>query len=131
MNAAACRMRRGFTLVEVLATMTFAAIVLPVALRGISLAANAAADTERRRQAAELAENKLSELAVSDLSEIADMSGDFSPDLPEYRWTAVIADWDGAAVRELSVEVNWTFRGSERSVALATLVYAGAREAGE
>jgi len=128
---AARGIRRGFTLVEVLATMAFAAIVLPVALRGISLAANAAAETERRRQAAELAENKLSELAASDLAEIADMSGDFSPDLPEYRWTASIEDWDGAVVRELSVEVNWTFRGSERSVVLATLVYAGSAGAGE
>ena len=42
------RQRRAFTLVEVLAALAFTAIVLPVAMKGISLATTAASEARRR-----------------------------------------------------------------------------------
>lgn len=131
MKGAAARLRGGFTLVEVLVTLMFVGVVVPVALKGISLATRAASDTERRRQAVELADNLLSELSASDLSRFTAQSGDFSPDYPEYRWAASVIDRGEGTVKELSVEVKWPFRGETPSVTLTTLVYEGENEQGE
>ena len=43
--------RRGFTLAEVLITLLFLAIVLPVAMRGVSLALAAASHAKHTREA--------------------------------------------------------------------------------
>ena len=48
------RRQRAFTLVEVLATLVLVAIILPVAMKGISLAAATAGDAKRKMEAAAL-----------------------------------------------------------------------------
>src|SRR4051812_32907857 len=53
--------RRGFTLVEVLATVAFIAIVLPVAMQGISLSVRTAGNARKQAEAAILAQSKLDE----------------------------------------------------------------------
>ena len=56
--------RGGFTLIEVLATMLLLGIVLPVAMRGVSVALSAAGTARHLSEAAVLAEAKLNELAT-------------------------------------------------------------------
>ena len=51
-----CRRQAAFTLVEVLATLALIAIVLPVAMNGISLATAAAGVAKQQMEAASLAE---------------------------------------------------------------------------
>ena len=124
---------RGFTLIEVLATLTFIAILLPVVMKGITLASAAALDARRRAEATALAQNQLAEMIATGSWQMPTLSGDFAPDWPDYKWTAEIIDWQGswqpsvtgAALRQVQVRVTWTARGVEHSVALATLVYAG------
>ena len=53
---------RGFTLIEVLAAMAIIALVLPVAMRAISLATRLGGEARRRSEAAELARLKLDDL---------------------------------------------------------------------
>jgi len=117
--------RRAFTLVEVLATLTLAAIILPVAMKGISLATAASGETRRKLEAATLAEGELAELLATGEWEGADLSGDFGEDRPGYRWYAEVSDWDGAVLKQVTVHVEWTARGRQRDVSLTTLVYAG------
>ena len=71
MNAATAhiptaRMRRsgraGFTLVEVLATLVLLGIVVPVAMRGVSVALAAAQTAKRTAEATSLAQSKLNEM---------------------------------------------------------------------
>ena len=119
------RRRRAFTLVEVLATLTLAAIVLPVAMKGISMATAAAAETRRRVEATALAGNQLAELVATGGWQAPGLSGDFSPEWPDYQWTAEVTDWQGTTLKQLQVRVTWTSRGSEHSLALTTLVYVG------
>jgi len=112
----------AFTLVEVLAALTLAAVILPVAMRGISLATAAAGNAKRQMEAASLAEAKLAELRVSGEWQGAELSGDCGTDWPDYRWAAGVAEWDGASLHQLSVRVEWTARSTTHAVTLTTLV---------
>ena len=115
----------GFTLVEILATLTFAAILLPVVMQGISLCLGTAGQAKHEAEAAALAHGKLSEIVATGQYQQAVSSGDFGTDWPEYRWEARVGDWDGATVRQLDVTVSWRHLGKQRSVTMTTLVYIG------
>ena len=119
------RRGRAFTLVEVLATLVLVAIILPVAMGGISLATSMAGLAKQRLEAASLAETKLAELMATGEWLGGDLSGDFGPERPEYRWYAEAHDWEEDTVRLLDVRVEWTSRGNDRSVTLTTLADAG------
>jgi len=120
-----CRQQRAFTLVEVLVTLALMAIILPVAMKGISLATTTAGLAKQRMEAASLAETKLAEILVTGAWQNGNLSGDFGPDWPQYRWVAEVRDWEAATLRRIDVRVQWTARGSERSVTLTTLLYNG------
>ena len=113
----------AFTLAEVLAAITIIAIVLPVAMQGISIATGLASVTRQRAEAVALAESKLNELVITNQSQTAAISGDFAPQHPDYRWEALASDWEEANMRQLQITVAWTSRGSQRQVVLSTLVY--------
>ena len=123
----AMRATRAFTLVEVLVSLALVALILPVVMKGISLATSAAVLARERTEAASLAESKLSEIiATGAWQDEANLSGDFSPDWPEYRWTGMAQAREGTSLWDVQVSVQWTFRGSERSVTLSTIAYTGA-----
>jgi prepilin-type N-terminal cleavage/methylation domain-containing protein len=126
---------RGFTLVEALATLVLVAIVLPVTLRGITLALSMGSTSARRTEAIMLAESKLSELLATGAWEGSALEGDFttSPSgeslttekggrITTYRWAATVEDWLDTTVKELTVRIIWEARGVEQDVALTTLV---------
>ncbi len=110
--------RVGFTLPEVLATLVLVGLVLPVVMQGISLSMRASSDAGRRTEAASLAETKLAELALMG-DTIREMSGDFGPDFPGYRWTRDEASADDGMV-EVTVHVQWETRGEPRVLSLST-----------
>jgi len=117
------RRRGGFTLIEVLATMVLLGIVLPVALRGTSVALQAASHARHTSEAATLADSKINELATmiqGGQVVSSGMSGDF-PEHTEYHWSCSSAI-DVNGLNELSVQVTWTERAQERVFTLTTLV---------
>jgi len=122
------RRRRAFTLIEILATLVLVAIILPVAMSGISLALATADESRHETEAASLAQNKMAEIVACEQWHNASLSGDFGPDRPDYRWSAQVSDWQGTQVRQLDVRVLWNNRGRDRSVTLTTLVYAGSSQ---
>jgi type II secretory pathway pseudopilin PulG len=111
--------RKAFTLAEVLVTLLFLAIVLPVAMRGVSLALAAASNAKHTREATTLAEQKLQELTTITMPS-GTQTGDFSPDFPDYHWTCQVASLD-YGVRELDLRVSWDDRGQEHGVNFSTL----------
>jgi prepilin-type N-terminal cleavage/methylation domain-containing protein len=117
------RRRRGVTLVEVLATLVLVGIVLPVAMRGITMSMQAASRARHLTEATMLAESKLNELAVTASSMgLTAGTGDFGADWPEYQWES---EWVAReyGVYELTVGVSWVERGLARSTSISTLVY--------
>ena len=120
--------RRGFTIVEVLATLSLAAIVLPAVVHGVQLCLETAGHASQHARAASLAQSKLAELvATGDLYD-AEMAGDFGDDLPGYAWAAQVNQWEDARLVQVDVAVMWTRRGKQRQVVLSTLAYTGSTD---
>jgi general secretion pathway protein I len=116
---------RGFTLIEVLATLLLMTIALPVIMHGISLATSAGSLAKRRTEAASLTNSKLNELVATGQWQSGQLSGDFGTDWPDYTWSAQLNDYDGTN-KQLDVTVNWIGRGGEQeAMTLSTLVYPG------
>lgn len=115
--------RGGFTLAEVLATLVLLAIVIPVAMQGVSLSVRAASEARRRLVASSLAETMLNELVVTEAWTEGDQMGTFE-DQPGYRWNMQVADWEEMSILQVDVQVLWDSPAGERSVSLSTLVYA-------
>lgn len=123
--------RQGFTFIEVMATITFAAIVLPVVMKGISLSTNAASQALRRAEATILARNLIAELSAAGVPQFSENEGTFSGH-SDYRWMAEVSDWEATDshlqetaennLKQLQVNVIWKARNSEHSVSLTTLI---------
>jgi type II secretory pathway pseudopilin PulG len=109
-------------MIEVMASMMLVAIVLPVAMKGVSLALQTASLARQRSLAASLAETQMSDLITTNDWDQSSMQGKFD-DNPAYSWTADLTQWEGSTVQQLEVKVLWTARGQERSVTLDTLIY--------
>ncbi len=113
----------GFTFAELLATMLFVAIVVPVVVQGMTLANKAGVIADRKRIAGELADNLLTEWIATDEWREGQRSGDFGESWPEYRWVMADSEWEkDSEMRVLAVEVFFTAQGKEYSVMLTTLV---------
>lgn len=113
---------RGFTFIEVVTTVAIVAVVLPIALNGISLATALGSQTRLRSQAATLARLKLDELAVDRTWQSGSLAGDFGAEQPEFRWSATVGDYDGGTLRQLDVDVAWEGRHGQQHVTMTTLV---------
>ena len=117
---------RGFTLVEILATLTLAGIVLPTVVQGILLCMAMAAHAGDQARAASLAQSKLAEIITNDELYEAEMEGDFGEDLPRFTWAAEVNDWEADdRLSQVDVSVMWTRRSRDYDVKLSTLVYIG------
>ncbi len=116
---------RAFTILEVLATLTLAAIVLPSIMHGVLLCLATAGHAKQQARAASLAQSKLAELVAAGAPYDSESAGDFGPDLPGYTWAAQLSDWSDSRLAQLDVSVMWTRRGQEYHVTLSTLVYIG------
>jgi general secretion pathway protein I len=112
----------AFTLVEVLAALVLLAIILPVAMRGISLATRTAGAARNRTVAASLAQTTLNELVLSSEWQEGDLSGDYGDEWPAYSWASEVQTWEESNLRRLDVRVEWASGEQVRSVTLSTLV---------
>lgn len=114
--------RRGVTLMEVLATLLMVAIVLPAAMKGVTVSMQAAARARHQTEAAALAEMKLNEVLAARNTSLNTGSGDFGVDYPDYRWetTAVSRELN---LYEITVIIRWNERGMERMYQLSSLIY--------
>ena len=114
--------KRGFTLVEVLAAIVLIAIVLPVAMHGISIATAVGGAAKFKAEAAILAQSKLNELVVTKSWQDAELAGDFGEDHPRFKWVASVNNWDNSTLKQLDLEVVWEANGRQQSVLVSTLV---------
>jgi prepilin-type N-terminal cleavage/methylation domain-containing protein len=118
---------KGFTLVEMLATILIIALVLPSAMRGIALVTRIASLSNRKIVASAFAESKISELIASGEWEHGGLSrGNFGNDYPDYVWDIDVKNWEISPMSELQVSVYWDggLYDEGKCVTLTTLVYA-------
>lgn len=122
--------RRGFTLIEVLASLMLMVVVLPVVMGGLSTATRAGSLAKSRDQAIALAEARLTEI-VAERSWTRAAQGrrtafdaDFGPDAERFTWTLEMRNWHDASLRELTLTVRWHQHGREHAQRLTTVVAA-------
>ena len=114
--------RPGFTLVEVLAAMTFLGLLLPVILSALLLANRTSVLADRSGLAAQLAENRLGELLLADAWAAAESQGDFGADWPGYRWELSKTAWTtDPTMTELILHVYFEVQGGIQQIQLTTL----------
>lgn len=116
----------AFTLAEVLAAMIFLAILVPIAMEGISIASRSGEVAARKSEAALVAESVLNEAIVTTNWNQGVQSGTSKQGLREFQWTIRNDPWteDPATttMRQLTAEVSYTVQGVKQSVRLSTLV---------
>ena len=100
----------------------FMAIVIPVAMQGLSIANRAGVVAERKREAARVAESLLNESIVTTNSNQALRTGTVQEGDRQYRWTLRTESWTESTMQLLSAEVFFPVQGQDYSVRLSTLV---------
>lgn len=122
---------RGFTLVELMVTTVLVAIIVPAAIKGLTLVSALASQSVHRARALTLAESKLAELLATEEWASGNMEGDFAEwkfekmpfevtkDVYDiYTWNLIVSDVEG--MKELEMTVKWENRGLERELTLTT-----------
>jgi len=108
-----------------LAALVFMAIVIPVALEGLSIASRAGEVAARKSDAALVADRILNESLVTTNWNQAVQSGTLRQGLRDFRWTLHNDPWTvdpgNNTMRLLTVDVAFAAQGKEYSVRLSTL----------
>lgn len=124
-NALPGHLRRasgGFTLVEILAALLMMAIVIPVAMDGMTTASRAGVLGQRKAAAMRIAERVLNETIIDNQTTQASSSGSISEGDTVYPWTMKSEGWSVDALTELTVTVTFTVQGNPYDVSVSTLV---------
>jgi hypothetical protein len=114
----------GFTLAEVMAALVFMAIVIPVALEGLSIASRAGEVAARKSEAALVAERVLNDNLVNTNWMQSMQSGTLRQGLRDFGWTLRNDPWTfdpQQNMRLLTVEVKFAAQGKDYAVRLSTL----------
>ena len=114
--------RRAFTLVEVLASLLLMAIVIPVAMEGMSVASRIGVLGQRKAAAMRVAERLLNELMVEQQTEQSSASGTAVDGETTYPWIMHVENWPEDAMQQMSVTVTFTVQGNDYEVSVTTLL---------
>lgn len=114
--------RSAFTLAEVLAALTFMAVVIPVTIEGVHVANRAGVVAQRKTVATRIAERVLNESLVGSQTQSAGRNGTVPEAGVDYRWTVRQTIWPEDAMRLVTAEVLFNVQGQELDVRVSTLV---------
>ena len=112
----------GFTLAEVLAALLMMAIIIPVAMEGMSVSSRVGVLGQRKAAAMRVAERMLNELIVESQAQQASTSGTALEGETAYPWTMKTQSWSEDAMVELIVTVTFTVQGNDYDVSASTLI---------
>src|SRR4051812_4984864 len=123
------RQRGGFTLVEVLAALLMMAIIIPVAMEGMSVASRAGMLGTRKAAAMRITERVLNELIIENQTEQATTSGNVVDGDTNYPWSMKSETWSEDPMLHLTVTVTFTVQGNNYDVSASTLLTTAATTA--
>ena len=116
------RHETAFTLVEVLAALTFMAIVIPVAVAALRVASLSGEVAVRKAEAARVADKVLNEAIVTGNWNQPMQRGTINENGLEFRWTLRSEARTENAMQLLTAEVIFSAQGRDHPVSLSTLV---------
>jgi len=108
-------------LVEVLAALLLMAIIIPVAMQGMSIASRAGILGQRKAAAMRIAERMLNELIVTDQLAHDSAGGSQTDGDTTYAWTMQSAQWSEAPMTEMTVHVTFSLQGHDYEIRATTL----------
>jgi type II secretion system protein I len=114
--------RRGFTLIEVLASLLLMAIVIPVAMHAMTLATRAGVLGQRKAAAMRVADRVLNDLIATGQAFQASTSGTTAEGDATFAWTLESQTWSEDAMLQLTVRVTFAVQGASYDVAASTLI---------
>lgn len=104
-----------------LAALLFMAIVVPVALHGMSVASRAGVLGQRKAAAMRVGERVLNDLAITGGWNQGATGGSITEGDTTYAWTMQSVTWPSDAMTQVTVQVTFTVQGNDYSVSLSTL----------
>lgn len=113
---------RGFTLVEALVAIAIMAIAIPILLQGFILANTISEKVRKETEATAVAQSALDEILATQVYN--NINGEIEVNGTNYTFSSSQDAYDAETnVSQLVVTVTWPFKGQERSIELATIVY--------
>jgi type II secretory pathway pseudopilin PulG len=112
----------AFTLAEVLAALLMMAIIIPVAMEGMSVASRVGVLGQRKATAMRVAERVINELIVENQTQQNSASGTASDGDVNYPWTMKSQTWPEDAMIEMTVTVTFSVQGNEYDISASTLI---------
>jgi general secretion pathway protein I len=97
---------RGFTLLEVMIAMAILAIALVAAFQSQSQSISMSGQARFLTTASLLAQGKMAELEALKPESVANDSGDFGEDYPDYAWQVEVADTGQESLRKIRLTVR-------------------------
>jgi hypothetical protein len=110
----------------VLAALMFLAIVVPVGVEALRIAAAAGEVAERKGEAARVAERVLYESILTTNYNQSAQNGTVTENGHEFRWTIRNEQWTADQLnqmQQLTAEVKFNAQDREHAVRLSTLIY--------
>ena len=113
---------RGFTLVEILVTLTVLSLALPALMFSFRDAARGQAVSENQMTALHLLKFRMAEIELHGYPDIGDDEGEFGEN-SRYSWRSEVQDVESdeiVGLRLVVVTVTWQEQGKEKSISMNT-----------
>jgi type II secretory pathway pseudopilin PulG len=124
-GSASKRGAAGFTLAEALVAVSFMAIIIPIAVQGLSVAARAGEVGQRKAVAARIGNEVLNDLKVENKLQSSGQNGVVEDGGLNYKWSLKTELWTQDAttpMMQATVTVTFPAQGQTYSVNLSTLI---------
>jgi type II secretion system protein I len=112
---------KGFTLLEVLLSLSIISISLLVIINCFSQAVSAKKSVLNYTQAMFLADEKIAELKNGSLSEIA-KQGNFDPPYEKFKWDIDAISTNYRNLAKVDLTVSWFQQGREKNIEVSTII---------
>jgi len=121
---ATAKEKDGFTLVEILVTLTILAAAIPALLQAFTTATRNQALSDNSTTALYLLKFRMAEIEMEGYPDVGQESGEFGENT-RYLWRSVVEDIASEEVeniRRVTVTVTWQHKNRERSMSMSTFV---------
>lgn len=116
--------KSGFTLVEILITLTILAAALPALLQAFTSATSRQGLSDDSTTALYLLKFRMAEIEMAGYPDVGQESGEFGENT-RYLWRSVVEDIESEDVeniRRVTVTVTWQHKNRERSMSMTTFI---------
>ena len=121
---ATAKEKAGFTLVEILVTLTILAAALPALLQAFTSATRNQALSDNRTTALYLLKFRMAEIEMEGYPDVGQESGEFGENT-RYLWRSAVEEIESEEVeniRRVTVTVTWQHKNRERSMSMSTFM---------